>query len=105
MPCSDGLAYDRYMQEEENKQREKGRKELEPLLCSACTALERLGYDFAENPALDGWHAKHKALDAERVLEEARADFERRSILVALKKTAGELSEEEKKLLKKHKYL
>ena len=36
------------------------------LLCSACRALERLGYDFDENPELSLWWAPHKARDEER---------------------------------------
>lgn len=30
------------------------------LLCSACRVLERLGYDFEENPALSLWWDDHK---------------------------------------------
>lgn len=33
------------------------------LLCSACRALDRLGYDFGENPALDQWWDAHKRAD------------------------------------------
>ena len=36
------------------------------LLCSACRVLERLGYDFEENPALSIWWDKHKRLDQKR---------------------------------------
>lgn len=36
------------------------------LLCSACRALKRLGYDFGENPALDRWWDEHQKEDAKR---------------------------------------
>lgn len=35
------------------------------LLCSACRVLERLSYDFDENPALSQWWAQHKEEDGE----------------------------------------
>ena len=38
----------------------------EVLLCSACRVLERLGYDFEENPALSIWWDRHKKLDQEK---------------------------------------
>jgi len=33
------------------------------LLCSACRTLERMGYDFGENPLLEAWWEYHKAQD------------------------------------------
>jgi hypothetical protein len=33
------------------------------LLCSSCRALDRLGYDFDENPALSQWWEKHQSID------------------------------------------
>lgn len=79
------------------------------MLCSACRALDRLGYDFDENPRLSEWWAKHKVEDDARLereeLERQRKDFEKRIIKDALKKPLVELTEEEKKILKKHKYL
>lgn len=36
------------------------------LLCSACRALARLGYDFDENPALSRWWEEHKKEDEKR---------------------------------------
>lgn len=38
---------------------------MKQLLCSACRALERLGYDMDENPALSQWWEQHKMDDAE----------------------------------------
>ena len=39
---------------------------MESILCSACRALERMGYDFGENPLLDEWWVAHKAQDARK---------------------------------------
>lgn len=79
------------------------------LICSACRALQRMGYDFDENPALSVWWESHKIQDAERQERErqkaAKAEYERRIVEEALAKKITELTEDEKKLLRKHKYL
>jgi hypothetical protein len=36
------------------------------LLCSACRVLERMDYDFEENPALSIWWDEHKKNDKKR---------------------------------------
>lgn len=113
MPCSDG-GYTREQEIERERAAEKERRMKEAsrrvdLLCSACRALERMGYDFDENPELSRWWAGHKKEDAARLAaEEAKAQreaYQRRVIEAALAKPIGELTEEEKKLLRQHKYL
>jgi hypothetical protein len=107
MPCTDGgvpypptkeeLAHNRFI------------KRAEPMLCSACRALERLGYDFDENPELSEWWDAHKKEDAKRQEAERKAaekaEWERKVIREALGKSVGELTKEEKTLLKKHNFL
>ncbi len=103
MPCSDGgvpypptpaeIAHAKFVERAPS------------LICSACRALERLGYDFDENPELSEWWDKHKKADEARMADEAKVRFEKRIIEDALKKPLGELSDDEKKILRKHKYL
>lgn len=47
-------------------------EELTEILCSACRSLERLGYDFDENPSLSKWWYDHKKKDEERKKEEEK---------------------------------
>lgn len=106
MPCIGGPSWD---QEQAEAKREAKLKEqqsrMEPMLCSACRALERLGYDFDENPELSEWWDKHKKADAERLAKEQqeaeRAAYQKRVAEEALRKPFGDLSNEEKHLLKK----
>jgi len=58
MPCVDwgGLAQADYDAQQ--------RATKDALLCSACRVLERMGYDFDENPALSVWWSSHKQRDA-----------------------------------------
>jgi len=51
-------------------EKNKENKTLESLLCSSCRVLERLNYDFDENPRLSEWWAKHKREDEERARKE-----------------------------------
>ena len=106
MPCIGGPSWE----DTQREQREAAaQKRMEPMLCSAGRTLERLGYDFEENPELSQWWDKHKKEDAKR--EEAerkaaeKAAWERKVIKEALDKPIGELSKEEKALLKKHNFL
>lgn len=66
-----------------------------PLLCSASRALERLGYDFDENPQLSAWWDKHKKEDLQRSkAEERQAQKERlrhERLDSLLKKSFGDL--------------
>ncbi len=78
---------------------------LEALLCSACRELEEREYDFDKNPALSVWWYEHKQHDAAEQREAERKAFEERSISAALAKAVGDLNEDEKALLRKHKYL
>ena len=111
MPCSDG-GYTHEQEQEmrrkaERQQREQARKT--PLLCAACRALERLGYDFDENPELSEFWAKHKKEDEAREAaerrERERKAWEERTVSAALAKPIGQLTDEEKSLLKRLKYL
>jgi hypothetical protein len=81
----------------------------DPLLCSACRVLERMGYDFDENPSLSVWWDQHKRDDVERerILqnEQKRAEYRERIVLEALVKPLKDLSNEERHLLKEMGYL
>lgn len=83
------------------------------LLCSACTALERLEYNFSESPDLDTWWHKHKQDDEKRKQQEleervkqARLRLElEQAVIIAETKCVKDLTKEERKLLKQHKLL
>ncbi len=108
MPCYDGR--DHYTWEDGQREIEEVRKELVPLLCSACTALERQGYNFSENPQLDRWWHRHKLEDKRRQQQEleaqaklAREQVEKKlAIEWANTKKVSELSTVEIALMKKH---
>jgi hypothetical protein len=81
----------------------------DPLLCSACRALERFGYDFDENPALSVWWANHKAEDA-RKAEAAKAEADRLAYRKAkaqeaMAKPLNQLTDEERNLLREEGFL
>lgn len=86
------------------REREKGREEMEPLLCSACRALENADYDFGLNPALDQWWHKHKEDDRLREASERREaqrrQFRENAISAALAKPINKLTKTEINLLK-----
>ena len=107
MPCSDGGVP--YPPSAEEVAAAKFAKRAPSLLCSACRALDRLGFDFDENPELSEWWAKHKKEDDARIERERKEaeirDWELRIVREALTKPFGDLSKEEKALLKKHKYI
>lgn len=99
MPCNSGPTIEQQKEAEAKKKAEKQKAEkLEVLLCSACNVLEREGYNFSENPALDEWWHEHKKEDLKRkaleVQEQARKlqEIER----------AKEEIERAKMLIKKH---
>lgn len=107
MPCTDGgVPYPPSPKEIAHK---KFIKRAEPMLCSACRALERLGYDFDENPELSEWWDKHKKEDALREAAERKAaekeEWERRVITDALRKPISKLTKEEIALFKKHNFM
>jgi hypothetical protein len=92
MPCTDGgVPYDY-----------PPRVDYEPLLCSACQALERSGYNFAENPLLDAWWFEHRRKDEERRTKEA---YQAVVLKAALGKPVNELTIEEKRLLRARGFL
>lgn len=79
---------------------------LDALLCSACRSLSDLGFDFAKNPELDIWWAKHVAEDNKRLAAEAR---ERQELLEATTlagtKLVANMTKAEKALLRKYKII
>jgi len=103
MPCTDGGVP--YPPSEAEVKHAKFMKRAEPMLCSACRALEQLGFDFDTNPELSEWWDKHKKEDAKRAEAEAKVEFEKRVVAAAIIKPFNEISPEEKALLKKYKYL
>ena len=106
MPCIGGPSIE---DERRDAQAARELNATPPLLCSACRVLDRLGYDFDENPALSKWWDKHKKEDDARIERERKAKeveaFERRVVEQALTKPFGELSKDEKKILRKHGYM
>lgn len=85
------------------------KKQFDPLLCSACRALERFGYDFDENPALSVWWSNHKAEDA-RKAEAAKAEEDKRAYRKAkaqeaMAKPLNQLTAEETQLLREEGFL
>jgi hypothetical protein len=104
MPCSDG-GYGREMEAKERADLRNELKRMDPLLCSACRALEKVGFDFDTNPELADWWFKHKLEDAKLAEAAAKVEFEKRVVAAAILKPFSEISDEEKALLKKYKYL
>lgn len=82
------------------KQKHKKPDNLTVLLCSACRALESLGYDFAQNPSLDKWWDNHKKEDREREIEELREQRQREYVKTLLEKPVGQLEKDELKFLR-----
>lgn len=70
-----------------------------PLLCSACKSLERLGYDFGENPELDRWWDEHKASDRRQMRLDQLAQSKRDYIDQLVAKPFGDLTADEKQTL------
>lgn len=107
MPCSDGGAP--YPPSPAEIAAANFSKRAPGLLCSACRALDRLGFDFDENPELSDWWAKHKKEDDARIERENKEAevkaFERRVIKQALIKPFGDLSKDELKILRKNGYM
>lgn len=107
MPCSDGGVA--YGPTPEEIARNKFAKRAEPMLCSACRALERLGYDFDENPELSEWWNKHKEEDRRRTereeLARERKTLRKRMAKELSQKPVAELTKEDKQLLREEGYL
>ena len=80
-------------------------KDLTDDLCSACRVLERLGYDFDENPSLSQWWDKHKKEDAAKRAKEEQAVqkevWEKQQLALIMKKPLNSLTKEELALLKR----
>jgi len=75
------------------------------LLCSACKALEKMNYDFDENPLLSRWWDGHKKDDEHRLKQEEKERLQREAVKEIAKKPFNELTDNDKQLLKKHGYL
>lgn len=73
-------------------------------MCSASRSLERLGYDFAENPELDRWWDSHKAKDEERRRDEDRKReaerLKQEQLDAIMKKPFCDITKQELRLLK-----
>lgn len=78
---------------------EKKLAKLERILASACSALERNGYNFAENHDLDRWWIEHKELRAiTELIENKKIEY----IKEILKKPMAELTKDEWDLIRTH---
>lgn len=79
-------------------------KKQDALLCAACRVLDRVGYDFDENPELSVWWDKHKREDDARQAREReiaeKKKYKKRVAAEAVLKPVAELSKEEKAILK-----
>jgi len=94
----------------ENPETKRKLAHVESLLCSACRTLEILvsrgvEFDFDTNPALSEWWADHKAEDDRRMVAEAKRRLEFSRATSVAEKRFKDLTEEDKKLLKKHGFL
>lgn len=72
MPCRDDYP-DNYTKGDLESLEHRVRKELEPLLCEACTLLEEKGLltSTTATPELVAWFNKHEGCEKERVRLEA----------------------------------
>jgi hypothetical protein len=80
-------------------------KLLGPLLCSACRTLERMEYDFDENPALSKWWSDHKKADEAREREEAKNRVRRELAKQIAQLPVNTLTSDEKAILRAEGYL
>jgi hypothetical protein len=96
---------------EYRKQKESVQKKLDKtsvMLCSACRALQRLKYDFDENPELSVWWDKHLKADQKREDAKLKRQLEakqkrvrkKNAIEVASNKPVSKLTKKDKDLLK-----
>lgn len=107
MPCSDGCSNGDYRSgyaagEARLRDTLEAMKE---MLCSTCRVLERLEYDFDENPELSKWWDKHKKEDEKKAREEAQRLLEVKMCHSLIRKPLTQLSTEDRTLLRKHKFL
>lgn len=70
------------------------------LLCGACRVLDRLEYDFDENPELSTWWDAHKRKDAAREKREGRKAWVAKQAALLMDRPLSELDEDERKILK-----
>ena len=80
-------------------------KDLEIMLCSACRGLERLGYDFDENPKLATWWHQHKLEDEKRVREEQKKALREKLAIELTKKPVSKLTKEDMVILREEGFL
>lgn len=84
MPCRDDYP-DTYSQGDMESLEYRVRKELEPLLCEACTLLEDSGALKKSTPELQAWYKKHEDCEKDRVrLEAAKKLTERERRLLGI---------------------
>lgn len=99
MPCNDGGIP--YPPTKEEIAREQFNKRAPSMLCSACRALDLLGYDFDLNPELSEWWDKHKKEDDRKEQARRKAEWQKRVAEEASQKSIKDLTPEEKSLLAK----
>jgi len=72
------------------------------MLCSACRALEKQGFDFDLNPRLSEWWSEHKKEDEAREIREIQKKLQRdKAKRIAKTKNIADLTKAEKSLLRK----
>lgn len=101
MPCQSGPSDSEVRAEQKSKHI----MELEEMLCSSCRVLEEKDFDFDKNPQLSKWWAAHKAEDEAREKAALRNKMRRKMAMDLIKKPIGELTSEDKKLLRELGYL
>ena len=104
MPCRTDPIPPTSFEIEAKKNRE-FRQMAEPLLCSACRALENLGFDFDLNPELSRWWDNHKKEDEARIQAEAKKKFREKRALQLVELPVLSLTDDDIKLLREEGYL
>lgn len=110
MPCSDGGPDPRTetlrQQQSMTVAAQRSEARMRSLLCSACTALEAQGFNFALNPLLDEWWTDHKAHDAAKAAEQAQRELAARlageRVLSLSNTKLIDMTEDDKAFLRKH---
>ncbi len=107
MPCSDGgPSYSQTRDDSAELSRLRAEvKNQDSMLCSACRVLQKIGFDFDENPRLSEWWDKHKKEDEKKDREETRKRLNYELALAASKKPVSKLTAEDKILLKREGFL
>lgn len=80
-------------------------QDLKILTCSACRALEERNFDFDSNPMIRAFWERHKKYDQARLDAENKEKSERLLCIELCNKPLSSLTQEDKALLRKYKYL